>query len=359
MATRSAALVAVNTMSVTSPGVVRLAVEKGVRVFETGGASHALSVMDAFDSSVRVIANIGYDRSTSPQRHCLEADFVEGEVCQILEKAKGRVDVILEDGDINSDFEAALTKINDLKKGNDRLGSIGVSCSNLNWVGKRKKELNLLRLPALTRTPYEELSKNFEIIGSRPLIFVDPDTGVATKLREDVSVKDLDRAATQAAYVIASEAVLTRFKDAKDSADDETRTGAEWLVQLIADLNSAIPQFPSGDDWDMELIHQIGPMLHEKFDGLDDKTADLLYAFFAAIGKVIKCTAQDRAHNIAKRGGLANFSFDTQRPLHYSLYDNLLHQRPDLSILSLDLTGKDSSDLDLVLDNILKRKENP
>ncbi|KAH8050980.1 voltage-gated potassium channel [Aureococcus anophagefferens] len=58
-------------------------------------------------------------------------------------------------------------------------------------------------------------------------------------------------------------------------------------AELVSDLNGSLPKFEAFEQWELEITTQLVPMLHAKFEELDEDSADLLMAFFAAYGAAL------------------------------------------------------------------------
>ena len=264
--------------------IVKHAVSKGILTFETAGAQQTLDVLEAAETKVRVLAKVSED----------DAQKIQSDSVVLVEE-----DTPLEKWDLPVKF-----------------------------------------VPGDPFSPKYPKSAG-ELIGVRPLLT--SRHGVATWFQDDPSVRNIDRSEARSAYVAASQKALDRFNVTE--GDDDTRAGAEWIVQLIADLNTAIPQFPSGGAFDHELISQIGPMIHEKFDGVDDESADILYDFLTKLSTVVKCTALDRAIGTARDHPTRPFQGGDVGRWALNI---VIHHRPDLDAISIDTESP--ADIDRAID---------
>jgi len=155
-----------------------------------------------------------------------------------------------------------------------------------------------LRLPATcadgaaTRAQHATLAAaGIELLGCAPLrsfgtggVFASPFRGTA----------DLGE------YVPASQRVLAHF-EAPGGADADVVEGCAWVHQLVSDLNASLPGFDSFERWEHEIATQLVPLLHNKFDGLDEDSVAVLWSYFEAYGKAVRANADRAARAAAAR----------------------------------------------------------
>ena len=155
-----------------------------------------------------------------------------------------------------------------------------------------------LRLPttpadaaALRASQAALAARGVELLGCAPLrnlatggVFASPAAGAA----------DL------AGYVPASQRALAHF-EAPAGADADVVEGCAWVRQLVGDLNASLAQFDSFERWEHEIATQLVPLLHAKFEALDEASADVLQGYFEAYGRAVRANADLAARDAAAR----------------------------------------------------------
>ncbi|CAM9463601.1 unnamed protein product, partial [Hapterophycus canaliculatus] len=68
--------------------------------------------------------------------------------------------------------------------------------------------------------------------------------------------------------------------------EEEIRQGCRFLQQLVQDMNAQLTTFTSLEHYEAELGGSITPMIADKFEALDEGSADLLQKFFDRYGKM-------------------------------------------------------------------------
>ena len=107
-------------------------------------------------------------------------------------------------------------------------------------------------------------------------------------------------AADLAGYVPASQRALAHF-EAPAGADADVVEGCAWVRQLVGDLNASLAQFDSFERWEHEIATQLVPLLHAKFEALDEASADVLQGYFEAYGRAVRANADLAARDAAAR----------------------------------------------------------
>ncbi|CAN0159131.1 unnamed protein product [Ectocarpus sp. 6 AP-2014] len=84
--------------------------------------------------------------------------------------------------------------------------------------------------------------------------------------------------------------------------EEEIRQGCRFLQQLVQDMNTQLTKFTSLEHYEAELGGSITPMIADKFEALDDDSADLLQNFFDRYGKMVRYSCAQRARDMATTG---------------------------------------------------------
>ncbi|CAN0267067.1 unnamed protein product [Ectocarpus sp. 6 AP-2014] len=84
--------------------------------------------------------------------------------------------------------------------------------------------------------------------------------------------------------------------------EEEIRQGCRFLQQLVQDMNTQLTKFTSLEHYEAELGGSITPMIADKFEALDDDSADLLQNFFDRYGKMVRYSCAQRVRDMATTG---------------------------------------------------------
>ncbi|CAM9515267.1 unnamed protein product [Laminaria digitata] len=80
--------------------------------------------------------------------------------------------------------------------------------------------------------------------------------------------------------------------------EEEIRQGCRFLQQLVQDMNAQLTTFTSLEHYAAELGGSITPMIKDKFEALDDHSADLLHKFFERYGKMVRYSCAQRVRDM-------------------------------------------------------------
>ena len=301
---------ALNCARVAGTEILDRAAAKGLaRVLDLPGpAARCWAAAAAFakaDAGARVVARVGYfaaqdDRSA----HSLAADRVAAEVERCAELLGRPLDAALLHGpeEVPRDerrrvVEAAAAAV----RATGGARAVGVATRDAGAVEPGWWDAALdgpLRLPttpadaaALRASQAALAARGVELLGCAPLrnlatggVFASPAAGAA----------DL------AGYVPASQRALAHF-EAPAGADADVVEGCAWVRQLVGDLNASLAQFDSFERWEHEIATQLVPLLHAKFEALDEASADVLQGYFEAYGRAVRANADLAARDAAAR----------------------------------------------------------
>ncbi|CAM9809371.1 unnamed protein product [Phaeothamnion confervicola] len=86
----------------------------------------------------------------------------------------------------------------------------------------------------------------------------------------------------------------------------ETLQGCRFLQQLVQDLNSQqMVKFTSFSHYESELATSIIPMVRDKFESMDEESADFLQAFFERYGAMVRYSCGQQVREALSPGGAA------------------------------------------------------
>ena len=111
-------------------------------------------------------------------------------------------------------------------------------------------------------------ARGVELLGCAPLRNLETAAFVAGRGRGDL-----------AGYVPASQRALAHF-EAPAGADADVVEGCAWVRQLVGDLNRVAGAVRLVRRWEHEIATQLVPLLHAKFEALDEASADVLQGYF-------------------------------------------------------------------------------
>ena len=301
---------ALNCARVAGTEILDRAAAKGLaRVLDLPGpAARCWAAAAAFakaDASARVVARVGYFAAQDDRiAHSLAADRVAAEVERCAELLGRPLDAALLHGpeEVPRDerrrvVEAAAAAV----RATGGARAVGVATRNAGAVEHDWWDAALdgpLRLPttpadaaALRASQAALAARGVELLGCAPLrnletggVFASPAAGAA----------DL------AGYVPASQRALAHF-EAPAGADADVVEGCAWVRQLVGDLNASLAQFDSFERWEHEIATQLVPLLHAKFEALDEASADVLQGYFEAYGRAVRANADLAARDAAAR----------------------------------------------------------
>ena len=301
---------ALNCARVAGTEILDRAAAKGLaRVLDLPGpAARCWAAAAAFakaDAGARVVARVGYFAAQDDRiAHSLAADRVAAEVERCAELLGRPLDAALLHGpeEVPRDerrrvVEAAAAAV----RATGGARAVGAATRDAGAVEPGWWDAALdgpLRLPA---TPADAaalragqaalVAHGVELLGCAPLrnlatggVFASPAAGAA----------DL------AGYVPASQRALAHF-EAPAGADADVVEGCAWVRQLVGDLNASLAQFDSFERWEHEIATQLVPLLHAKFEALDEASADVLQGYFEAYGRAVRANADLAARDAAAR----------------------------------------------------------
>ncbi|CAM9500083.1 unnamed protein product [Scytosiphon promiscuus] len=84
--------------------------------------------------------------------------------------------------------------------------------------------------------------------------------------------------------------------------EEEIRQGCRFLQQLVQDMNAQLTSFTSLEHYEAELGGSITPMIADKFEALDEDSADLLQKFFDRYGKMVRYSCAQRVRDMVVTG---------------------------------------------------------
>ena len=301
---------ALNCARVAGTEILDRAAAKGLaRVLDLPGpAARCWAAAAAFakaDAGARVVARVGYFAAQDDRiAHSLAADRVAAEVERCAELLGRPLDAALLHGpeEVPRDerrrvVEAAAAAV----RATGGARAVGVATRDAGAVERAWWDAALdgpLRLPttpadaaALRASQAALAARGVELLGCAPLrnlatggVFASPAAGAA----------DL------AGYVPASQRALAHF-EAPAGADADVVEGCAWVRQLVGDLNASLAQFDSFERWEHEIATQLVPLLHAKFEALDEASADVLQGYFEAYGRAVRANADLAARDAAAR----------------------------------------------------------
>ena len=301
---------ALNCARVAGTEILDRAAAKGLaRVLDLPGpAARCWAAAAAFakaDAGARVVARVGYFAAQDGRiAHSLAADRVAAEVERCAELLGRPLDAALLHGpeEVPRDerrrvVEAAAAAV----RATGGARAVGAATRDAGAVEPGWWDAALdgpLRLPttpadaaALRAGQAALAARGVELLGCAPLrnlatggVFASPAAGAA----------DL------AGYVPASQRALAHF-EAPAGADADVVEGCAWVRQLVGDLNASLAQFDSFERWEHEIATQLVPLLHAKFEALDEASADVLQGYFEAYGRAVRANADLAARDAAAR----------------------------------------------------------
>ena len=301
---------ALNGARVAGTEILDRAAAKGLaRVLDLPGpAARCWAAAAAFakaDAGARVVARVGYFAAQDDRiAHSLAADRVAAEVERCAELLGRPLDAALLHGpeEVPRDerrrvVEAAAAAV----RATGGARAVGAATRDAGAVEPGWWDAALdgpLRLPttpadaaALRASQAALAARGVELLGCAPLrnlatggVFASPAAGAA----------DL------AGYVPASQRALAHF-EAPAGADADVVEGCAWVRQLVGDLNASLAQFDSFERWEHEIATQLVPLLHAKFEALDEASADVLQGYFEAYGRAVRANADLAARDAAAR----------------------------------------------------------
>ena len=301
---------ALNCARVAGTEILDRAAAKGLaRVLDLPGpAARCWAAAAAFakaDAGARVVARVGYFAAQDDRiAHSLAADRVAAEVERCAELLGRPLDAALLHGpeEVPRDerrrvVEAAAAAV----RATGGARAVGAATRDAGAVEPGWWDAALdgpLRLPttpadaaALRASQAALAARGVELLGCAPLrnlatggVFASPAAGAA----------DL------AGYVPASQRALAHF-EAPAGADADVVEGCAWVRQLVGDLNASLAQFDSFERWEHEIATQLVPLLHAKFEALDEASADVLQGYFEAYGRAVRANADLAARDAAAR----------------------------------------------------------
>lgn len=356
------ARMAINTHRLRgTTAVLERALEAGIRTVDVLG-SQERSTRLAFEAvkrcgakDARILCKVGYfevneatqefvsqgEQVAPSMAHSLAPAFLDAEVAQLAELAGDGaqgVDVLLHHPERCDNTHAALERLAAMRRAGAPIVHIGLATDHFALVeGHRGDAATVARVrtSALADRADEEavarIVERFEVIGHGALRHGDR--------RLVDQPLDAEPAEIERAYVAACEAALGRFAPS-DAVDEDTREGCAWVQQLIADLNANVMNFVSLEMWEREIAASIAPMLGDKFEQLDEDSADCLEAFFRAYGRVVRWHATESTRQLCP--GLE----EGQLMAPWAL-SRVLAMFPDVARLSVAVASE--ADLDSVL----------
>ena len=301
---------ALNCARVAGTEILDRAAAKGLaRVLDLPGpAARCWAAAAAFakaDAGARVVARVGYFAAQDDRiAHSLAADRVAAEVERCAELLGRPLDAALLHGpeevprnERRRVVEAAAAAV----RATGGARAVGAATRDAGAVEPGWWDAALdgpLRLPttpadaaALRASQAALAARGVELLGCAPLrnlatggVFASPAAGAA----------DL------AGYVPASQRALAHF-EAPAGADADVVEGCAWVRQLVGDLNASLAQFDSFERWEHEIATQLVPLLHAKFEALDEASADVLQGYFEAYGRAVRANADLAARDAAAR----------------------------------------------------------
>ena len=301
---------ALNCARVAGTEILDRAAAKGLaRVLDLPGpAARCWAAAAAFakaDAGARVVARVGYFAAQDDRiAHSLAADRVAAEVERCAELLGRPLDAALLHGpeEVPRDerrrvVEAAAAAV----RATGGARAVGAATRDAGavepgwWDGALDGPLRLPATPAdaaaLRASQAALAARGVELLGCAPLrnlatggVFASPAAGAA----------DL------AGYVPASQRALAHF-EAPAGADADVVEGCAWVRQLVGDLNASLAQFDSFERWEHEIATQLVPLLHAKFEALDEASADVLQGYFEAYGRAVRANADLAARDAAAR----------------------------------------------------------
>ena len=301
---------ALNCARVAGTEILDRAAAKGLaRVLDLPGpAARCWAAAAAFakaDAGARVVARVGYFAAQDDRiAHSLAADRVAAEVERCAELLGRPLDAALLHGpeEVPRDerrrvVEAAAAAV----RATGGARAVGAATRDAGavepawWDGALDGPLRLPTTPAdaaaLRASQAALAARGVELLGCAPLrnlatggVFASPASGAA----------DL------AGYVPASQRALAHF-EAPAGADADVVEGCAWVRQLVGDLNASLAQFDSFERWEHEIATQLVPLLHAKFEALDEASADVLQGYFEAYGRAVRANADLAARDAAAR----------------------------------------------------------
>ena len=301
---------ALNCARVAGTEILDRAAAKGLaRVLDLPGpAARCWAAAAAFakaDAGAGVVARVGYFAAQDDRiAHSLAADRVAAEVERCAELLGRPLDAALLHGpeEVPRDerrrvVEAAAAAV----RATGGARAVGAATRDAGAVEPGWWDAALdgpLRLPttpadaaALRASQAALAARGVELLGCAPLrnlatggVFASPAAGAA----------DL------AGYVPASQRALAHF-EAPAGADADVVEGCAWVRQLVGDLNASLAQFDSFERWEHEIATQLVPLLHAKFEALDEASADVLQGYFEAYGRAVRANADLAARDAAAR----------------------------------------------------------
>ena len=301
---------ALNCARVAGTEILDRAAAKGLaRVLDLPGpAARCWAAAAAFakaDAGARVVARVGYFAAQDDRiAHSLAADRVAAEVERCAELLGRPLDAALLHGpeEVPRDerrrvVEAAAAAV----RATGGARAVGAATRDAGAVEPGWWDAALdgpLRLPttpadaaALRASQAALAARGVELLGCAPL------RNLATG---GVLASPAAGAADLAGYVPASQRALAHF-EAPAGADADVVEGCAWVRQLVGDLNASLAQFDSFERWEHEIATQLVPLLHAKFEALDEASADVLQGYFEAYGRAVRANADLAARDAAAR----------------------------------------------------------
>ena len=312
-------LIGVNCARLANPATLARALDLGLAAVVDLPGPHARSVGVVGDvlrsrpgDAPRLVAKVGYcaaadapagaaavDGAVSHGLH--DAAWTAAQVARTAEALGRPVDVALlhnpeevGDGARRGDAVAAAAAA---IRAAGAARAVGVSTNDVAWLATLD-DVAVARVPAhaldapAARAAQAALGARAEVLGFGPFR-----AATASSFRRLASPPP--GAFDPADYVAASSRLVDHFTPG-DGADDETREGCAWVTQLVSDLNGSLPKFEAFEQWELEITTQLVPMLHAKFEELDEDSADLLMAFFAAYGAAVRASADAATRELAR-----------------------------------------------------------
>lgn len=320
--------VALNTHRVRSAAVVAHAERHGIAIFDVLGLDDrgTQAVLEAQPAG-RIIARVGYSEGS----HSLRGDFVEAETRRLVD-AFGCIDVLAHHPEV-ADPTEALARLRSLRQAG-LIREFGVATNApvaLDTAQLKDVGATIVRAPTTALDDAEAVAalenlRDFEVVGHRPLLKINGEE------RRLVDQEYGDVSELQRKYVAACDAVFSRFDD------DEQREACDWIRQLVDDLNKDLPKFTSVDMWQRAITSQIVPMLHSKFEELDEDSGDVLQEFFQTYGQIVRWHATDSTRALCP--GLKN----DEALADWALRTLFLRPSPPLAAISIAMDSPEVID---------------
>ncbi|CAM9254982.1 unnamed protein product [Discosporangium mesarthrocarpum] len=78
--------------------------------------------------------------------------------------------------------------------------------------------------------------------------------------------------------------------------------GCRFIQQLVQDMNSQLVNFTSFQHYEAELAGSITPILNDKFEGMDEASADILQLFFERYGAMVRFSCAQHTRSMVMTG---------------------------------------------------------